>query len=357
MLKSINLSLSTACGCDCIYCPANRGKRIEQKFMSLEVVKKIIDEISSKDFQEKHRVKRIEVGENGDAFLNEDLIKILRYIKFKLPDVMIEISTNFQHFTKEKAQIILDEKLIDVFCCNVDGSDEENYYNTKRIDFQIVKKNILDFLETRQKSKNKPSLCICILTLNSYIRTIHKNFGFYPLKLKDYRLKNVPDDSSIIKKQWKKLLDSKIDRIITYFYLFAWAERDQIICGRINYKKYSCPNLQRIKEEAFIAPDGTWYACCYDSNFELVLGNVVEHNIDNIYSSKNRLAFIEKLEKKEFNEAGGPCRTVNCCQYICGNTIRKIQHIYGSTTIKILKRLKKVASNNILGKKLSKLLD
>lgn len=337
MLKSINLSLSSACGCDCIYCPSDRGRRIEQKFMPFEVVKKIIDEVSSKDFQEKHSVKRIEVGENGDAFLNKDLLKILRYIKFKLPYVRIEIATNFQHFTKEKTQIILNEKLIDVFRANVDGSDEENYYNVRRIDFKIVKKNILDFLEIRQKLENKAPLWICILTLNNYIRTIRKNFGFYPLKLKDYRLKSVSDDSLIIKKQWKRILDSKIDRIIIYFYLFAWAERDQVVWGKINYKEYSCPNLPRIKEEAFIAPDGTWYACCYDSNCELVLGNAVEDSIDNIYSSKNRLAFIEKLEKKEFIEAGGPCRRVNCCQHICGSTIRKI-----------LKRFKDVVSNNLL---------
>ena len=29
--------------------------------------------------------------------------------------------------------------------------------------------------------------------------------------------------------------------------------------------------MSRVTREAFIAPDGTWYACCFDSNNQLVL--------------------------------------------------------------------------------------
>jgi MoaA/NifB/PqqE/SkfB family radical SAM enzyme len=85
MLESVNLSLASACGANCIFCPANRGKRITAKLMPFPVLKKVVDELSSSSFKKKHNVLRIEIGENGDAFLNRDIIKILLYIKKKLP--------------------------------------------------------------------------------------------------------------------------------------------------------------------------------------------------------------------------------------------------------------------------------
>lgn len=340
MLESINLILSSACGADCLFCPSNRGNRIKQKFMSFELVKRIVDEISSKDFKEKYQMKRIEIGENGDAFLNKDIIKILRYIKFKLPEIKIEVFNNFQNFPKDKAEIILSEKLIDSFRCNIDGSNERNYFLVKRIDLKTVTKNLIDFLEVREKLKNESSLTIAVLTLNSYVKMIYKVFGFYPVKLEELKSKKIPDDFFIIKKQWERLLDFKKDKILRSS-ICAWAERDKACNYEINYEKYSCPFLDRIKNEAFIAPSGSWYACCLDSNTELILGNVMTDSIDKIYFSNTRANFIELLEKKEFCKIGGSCKTVNCCQVLSlhpslKNTLKGLIGPYFSTKIKTL---------------------
>ncbi|MGF3555233.1 MAG: radical SAM/SPASM domain-containing protein [Thermoplasmatota archaeon] len=313
MLKSINLSLSSVCGADCLYCPSNRGKKIKQKIMLFEWGKKIIDEISSDDFKKYHNVESIIIGENGDAFLNKDLIKILRYIKSRLPQIRVEIFTNFQNFTEEKAEIILGEKLMDKVYCNIDGYNNQNYYNVKKLDLDKTKYNLINFLKIREKLNVYVPLTFFVLTLNNYIHTIHNNFDFYPTKLKDHNLRNVPDDFSIIKKQLKEILDPKKDNIIKSW-VMGWAEREKFADKNINYKKYSCPNLTRIEEEAFIAPDGTWYACCYDSNNELVLGNVITQSINEIFFSKKRMELIKLLKNKQFEKIGGPCKTVNCCQ-------------------------------------------
>jgi len=283
--------------------------------MSFELVKKIVNEVSSEGFRQKHNIKTFILGENGDAFLNPDIIRILRYIKSKLPEVKIILFTDFQYFSKDKAQIILGGRLINYFYCNIDGSNERNYFLVKKPDFKVVTKNLIDFLEVRRELKNESKLNIIVLTLNHYIKTIRKNFGFYPVKLQGLKYTNIPDDFSIIKKQWKKLLDSEKDKIYKSV-IIGWAERDNVNYQDIDYQKYSCPNLLRLKQEAFIAPDGTWYACCFDSNNELVLGNVMIESIDKIYSGQIRINLVERLEKKEFDKINGPCRTVNCCQAI-----------------------------------------
>jgi radical SAM protein with 4Fe4S-binding SPASM domain len=315
MLEAINLSLSSACGADCLFCPTDRGKRIKQKIMPFDIVKRIIDEISSKEFKSYHCIKKIELGENGDAFLNREFIKILRYIRLKVPEVRMEIYNNFQHFTRQQAEIILKDRLIDSFHLNIDGSNAKNYYEVKRLDFPNTMKNLSDFLEIREKLDIDSPLTVHILTLHHFISSIYDQFGFLPGKVEDPALAEVPDDFAVIKKQVEQMLNMKKDTIVKPP-VFAWSEREQIDTSQLDYERYSCPLLSRVETQAFIAPNGDWYACCYDSNYQLVLGNVTEQSINEIYYSEKRKNLLRLLKEKQFTVIGGPCLTVNCCQPI-----------------------------------------
>lgn len=338
MLKSINLSLSSACGADCIYCPKIRAKRIRQKLMPFDITKGIIDEISSVEFKSHHYIQKIELGENGDAFLNKEFIKILRHIKQELPEVKTELYNNFQYFYKEEAEVILKEGLVDSFHVNIDGSNESNYYMVKKLDLGNTDRNLTNFLEIRNRLNSDASLTVHILTLHNYINTIYQNFGFLPSKLNGPSLLNIPDDFETIKKQILYRLDKKKDMIVKSS-TFAWSERKKIDVESLDYSKYVCPLLNRIENEAFITPNGTWYACCYDSNNELVLGNVINQSIDEISNSNKRKEFIQLLKDKKFAEIGGPCKTVVCCQRygsaeiwpqkrkIINNLMRKLKRI------------------------------
>ncbi|MBU2634602.1 MAG: radical SAM protein [Nanoarchaeota archaeon] len=316
-LKSIDLALSSACGANCIFCPTNRGKRIKQKIMPFKYAEKIINEVSQ-DFE----IQRVSVGENGDAFLNQDIIKILRLIKLKLPNTKTTLSTNFQNFTPDKIDIILRERLIDEFSCNIDGSNEQNYFNTKRLNYKNTMNNLAYFLETRKKLKHYPPLNVYVITFHRYLHTIYNNFKFYPSKLKGFNIKKllkIPDDFLIIKRQLEKILNTQKDTV-TEVRPLAWAEREQFIekygTDKINYKKYPCPLFPSIPNQAFIAPDGSWYMCCLDSNTEIVFGNVIKQSVKEVYHSPKRKELIKMLQNREYTRIGGPCKTVNCCQFI-----------------------------------------
>jgi len=282
--------------------------------MPLSLVKRIVDEVSSDEFRKSHEIVRFECGENGDAFLNPAIIDILRYIRASLPKCEIEIFTNFQNLTKDKSKIILEEGLLDKIGTNIDGHDEHYFFNVKGIDLHTVRRNILDFLEIRKELHSNIRLNIYSITLSQYIDTIKNNFGFYPVNMRKMDLKKIHDDFSLIQTQWGEILDPQRDSLVRYDKVYAWAERKKINVDDIDYRKYSCPLLNRIKQEAFIAPDGTWYACCYDSNYELVLGNVNDAPIQKLFYNDKRQELIKLLENKEFHRINGPCRTVNCCQ-------------------------------------------
>jgi hypothetical protein len=160
-------------------------------------------------------------------------------------------------------------------------------------------------------------LNIQVLTLNAYVSAIHKNFGFYPSKWKGEVTSLAEDEFSVIKEKYMAMLDTERGRdSLVRSPVFGWAERESIDVSNVDYRKYSCPALQsgRIYDEAFIAPDGTWYACCYDSNNELVLGNVMTQTLDEVFHGHARYRLIEMLGQKRFMEVGGPCKTVMCCQ-------------------------------------------
>jgi hypothetical protein len=286
--------------------------------MPLELARRIVDEVASESFSQKHTVTRFEVGENGDAFLNKDFVPILRYIRKQLPHVKIEFFTNFQHFTKDKSSIFLCERLIDNLICNIDGGSSADYFAAKRIPYERVKEHIVDFLQLRKELKMAVPLTMQILTADYYIKTVQQNLGADPLRLigPEKQCSSNARNIRSIKAEWQGILDPGQDRIAPSTSIFAWAERAGVDTTKLNYDNYSCPLLRRVKEEAFIAPDGSWYACCYDSNYELALGNVGEETIDTIFCSETRRQLIHMLERKEFVEIGGPCKTVNCCQSI-----------------------------------------
>lgn len=319
MLRSINISASSICGANCIFCPTDRGNNIKEKLMNFDLFKKIIDEVSSDTFKYRHEVNTVAIGENGDAFMNKNIIEMLRYVKLKLPDMKLILYSNFQNFKEEQMEIITEEKLASTIRTNIDGFDAENYFYAKKLKLEDTDRKIKLFIEKRKKFSSDISLSISVLTLNRYITSIKNNFGFYPAKMTDSKCLTKKDDFEIIKQKYTKILDNKIDKIFKIYGTFGWAERNQFDPEKIDYKKYACPNLMRIKNEAFIAPDGTWYACCFDSANQLKMGNLNQSSLDEIYNSENRKKFIKLLEGRQFNKIGGPCFTVNCCQILDSN--------------------------------------
>jgi radical SAM protein with 4Fe4S-binding SPASM domain len=311
-LLSVNLSLSSACGADCIYCPAGRGKRIQKQVMSYGVAKIIIDEITSIPFYEKWKTIQMQIGENGDCFINKNTIDILRYIKKRRPDIKLFAFTNLENFSTEKMEIVCAENLLDFIAFNFDGSSEETFFGVKRLSKKYLDERLPILLELRERHNANFILQVQMLTMKHYIKAVELAFGRLPARLKDLSLVTTEDDSDEIRKQIQPMLreGDRFGRSVPYF----WAEREAEAGTRLEYEKYDCPLIGRICHEAFIAPDGTWYACCFDGKNELALGNVVETSVEAVAEGQQRREFVDALINKRFGEIGGPCATVHCCQ-------------------------------------------
>jgi len=305
MITSLNICLTYKCSANCIFCPNDRGECDTTKtgFMDIETMHKVID--GARD----NNIKQIIIGENGDAFLHPNFMINLKYIKKQLLNTKIILFTNFLTSTAEQWSEIISDKLVDHVVCNIDSIDPEQYKLAKNADFFKMWENFTAFILIRaaMHKYNDISLEINVLDPVVYTQTLDNSFLQIKKDIDDkwiYLENKTTQTINIL----KYLLTEKdcVQGILPCF----WAERDKIK-GFLDNN--FCPQLKRVETEAFIAPDGTWYACCLDSKNELRLGNIHDMSLAEIEISSGRLKLIQQLREGKFVEIGSPCNTVVCC--------------------------------------------
>jgi MoaA/NifB/PqqE/SkfB family radical SAM enzyme len=283
--------------------------------MPWETAKKLIDEASDNSFP--WNIKHITLSENGEAIYNPDFLKIARYTRNKFPSAIISSLSNFGMMTKSLSAAIIQEKLLDTMTINIDGHDSTSYKAVKGISFRSVLRNFKNFMKLRARYYPELKVKINVMPAAEYTLTVTTVLGHLPEQVKN----NVPySDLSLVKDMLSKHIDIKNDLYLDISKSKSgfWAERNllrnKIVKSPVDQSKLNCPLLDRVKSQAFIAPNGDWYACCLDDNNDLVLGNVNSQSLVDIHNSQVRKEFINKLENHMFEEIGYPCNTVVCCE-------------------------------------------
>ncbi len=294
------------------FLPQQPWKSIPTRLMAVDTVAKIVKEIKELNATKKHEISIIYIHEQGDPFLNPNIMEILELIKNVLPDINVVLFTNFQLITPERSEIILKKKLINTWYTNIDGY-KQSYYKVKGINFDKVIANLRSFIKNRDIYYPELSLTVYAITYKSYVKTIKKRLGFTPIKAKGSHLFLRDNYHRTANYLLREVVNPNLDRVIRAG-ISGYAEREKIDIGKIDYTKYICPFIDTVKHSAIIAPDGTWYACCLDSKNEMKLGNVLETSIDDIYNSDKRLMLLSDLDNKNFTKIGGPCRTIPACE-------------------------------------------
>jgi hypothetical protein len=283
--------------------------------MPIELAKKIVDEVSDPEFRRIQGTQAFILGENGDLFFNKSCLDIMRYIRVKCPTIRIIIFTNFQNANQTILEAIHKEKLVDFVNCNIDSVNEDIYQKIKGIDLNNVLSNLKLFFDLRRQYGSNIPVQIYSITLYTYIKAVRDHLGILPAKADRCLGEMIYDDFDMTRAYLEKLIDPTRDQIVKVDKVMCWAEREGV-SNDIDYAKYRCTNLGRIMREAFIAPNGDWYICCYDAKNEVVLGNVGKESLQSIFFSAKRMTILNHLENQRFPLVGGPCCTVNCCQFV-----------------------------------------
>jgi len=282
---ALNLSLSVLCQGRCIYCPNERGKGITPPFMPLELAKKIIDEAKEENLNGIFRF-----SENGEGLLNKEFLKIYEYCRKTLPLSKSILYTNMALLNKEIGLKLLTLGL-DELHLNVDGASKITYESTKKLNFETLKKNLHDFIDTRQRMEKPCKIHIWILTAKKYFE-----------KVEGINI-SLPDDTSKVIEYWEPFLkENDIFSIVDRPY--RWAQRERVKTPKTN----PCGKLSKIVRECLIGPNGDIYLCCLDYQQKCVIGNIADTSIKKIWNSDRRRNLLNLLEMGRFDIIGDPCK-------------------------------------------------
>lgn len=300
MIKSLNVSLTSRCSAQCIFCPTDRGECNEKILMESDTFDTIIEHINNNE------TEQIVIGENGDAFIHPKIMTYLHTIKHISPNTKIVLFTNFQTSTEAQWQEIIEHQLVDKVITNIDSINPERYEQTKNADFFKMWQNFTAFLQYRiiHDKQHEIPIEVNILDPKTYKDT------FKEVTHKDILPEITGPDTTELTMKFIKFLLTQHDVVQSVLPCF-WAERHRF--GKHANLNDKCPQLSRVETEAFIASDGTWYACCLDSKNELRLGNINEQSLADIAKGEKRQILLKQLRNKQFEQIGSPCNTVDCC--------------------------------------------
>lgn len=282
--ESLNLGLSAICQAKCIYCPSERGNGIKPPFMPFQLAKKVVDEASEENFQ-----GIVRFSENGEALLNKDFFSIFQYCRKMLPASRFVLYTNMALVDKITGQNLLASKL-DELNLNIDGASAATYEAAKELDFETLKKNLHDFIDSREKLGTVCRIHIDILTAHKYMAKVEGKHI------------DLPDDTMEVIKYWKPLL-AKNDIISVVDKPYKWALREKMKTP----KTIPCRKISKVVRECLIGPNGNVYLCCLDYQQKCVIGNVNSKSIKEIWSSSRRTTLLRLLGEFRFEEIGEPC--------------------------------------------------
>ena len=315
-LTSLNFALSNRCNAKCIWCPTTRG--IKSNFdMDTELVYKIVDEVSSKEFP--YKLKTIHISENGEALYHKDFVDIVRYIKRKLPDARLDMLSNFGLMSKKVAKVLTEEKIFDTIQVNIDGHDEHSYRAVKGIPFKSVMKNLKYFLEYRRDYNPELDFKINVMPAFEYTATVYYALGENPEQVKPGQAVPFSTYDMVCQSLLDHLGSELYDSLTTIKHSKPglWAERDKFKkLGFDPEQNLKCPMVDVLEQSIYVAPNGDYYACCLDDNNDLVLGNLKDNTVLELWHSQDRIQFVDDLKAQSFEKIGYPCNTVCACQTI-----------------------------------------
>ena len=282
-LKWINFEFSSGCNLRCKWCTLDHSKK--KIFMSERILEKCLKELSkNKDFS----LERIDLHNAGETLLHPKLELMLSTIaKWKRRikgQPTIHLLTNAVLLTEEKTKKILENEVVDEVRFSVDGGTGEAYEEIRfGAKWEIVKKNILNFLELN-KNKVRTEI-ICMIPEDKPLTLEWMDADFRDL------LKKV--DRMDLRRPYNWDGSKKLDLKNPFL-----EQSNGQVC------KFLLKNL-------VVLPNGDVTVCCADLNSRGVVGSLKKNSLEEIFLSQKRFGMLNLFFK-------GLKKDIELCKYCAG---------------------------------------
>lgn len=274
-LTLINLETYNVCNLRCKMCTYSNMTR-KKVLMSMDLFKKIIDDSVA------NNVKEVSLNFICEPLLDPLLFERIKYAKSK--GLTVTFNSNGCLLTEEKIDALLDTGLDSVWF-SLDAITKETYEKI-RIggDFEKAKNNIIKLIEKRnQKGIEKPSITVSFVTQKDNYQEISKFKSF-----------------------WKECADNVH---------IGWINpmgKEGVSNAELELKgsRYLYP-CRPIFHEMTVMSNGKVVLCCVDYDGSIVLGDLNEQTISEIWNSDK----IKKIREVHISGHGDEiklCRDTKC---------------------------------------------
>jgi hypothetical protein len=252
----------------------------------------------------------IQTSGNGETFLNPNYIDYIRRLKQDFPNSPRWIYNNFSLLDEEMANIIIRENLFDKVHVTIDSMVPWVYERAKNLNFSTMLSNLSYFLKA-----NAGQIPVTILynDVRRYYEHCQNVIGMRPARdlFTDKELASVEldDQYDLIKEFFSDYGPVNMCRINPCL----WGEREQAPPD----PTAPCPKINVIEQVAWVLPDGSITACCYDDRQrDWVVGNIHDEHILDIFNGERRAAAIERIKTRDHTDY--PCTNPRCCSFGTG---------------------------------------
>jgi len=250
------------CNASCIMCPYRdiiKDKNVPKGYMKPELFYKIIDECS------KYNVKKISPYLMNGPLLDENMFNYIKYIRKKMPKAVININSNGFALTKEKAEKLAETGIHRVVF-SVHGISEKKYKKITGLDLKTVLENIDYYLSL--KKKNNTSVEITGITEWFTDEELKKWVDYW----------NKRNVKLIYRNLHSRAKNVKVPEVISKMQKFGKTKgtKDKI---------YGCTHREGTNKMDIMF-NGDVVLCCMDWYRSVVLGNVNNDSLYNIWNSE-----------------------------------------------------------------------
>ena len=302
-ISEIELNFSNKCPANCFICSEIHGSG-NIPLMTQEVFNVTVKQLKTIDFD------TIQVGGDGDAFMNPNFIPYLRELKRAFPGKLIVFYSSFLLYTKEKTDIIISGGLINRQFTRIDSIDPVVFKKSTGIALQKVFENIEYFV----KSNRGTEFYIGYSSIPQYYRKCRTLLNKLPLKspFTQKEVDMLPDEFEDIKEYFNKI---PTRRPIIFYRInqSLWGERRDSKTKREEIMP--CPKLAEglFNHTIWICPDGRIGVCPYDnSQSDFTVGSILQDALYDIWTGDKRKQILENIKNRVYKDY--PCNNPKCCK-------------------------------------------
>ncbi|MBU1626195.1 radical SAM protein [bacterium] len=270
----INIEPTNICNLKCTICSLDKIRKPE--YMDFDLFKEIVDKAAN------FGIVEVRLFLAGEPLLHKKLPEMIRYAKTK--ELLTTIHTNATKLTEDLGRSLIESGL-DILSISFHGEDKEEYENIMvGAKFDRVHENVISFLNLKKEINSIRSV--------SKIRLKCKPEVFIQV------VKATPQHSLTLSKNFEKRFEGlPVNRFIVLSpHNWAGEIKHQWNAARRNYY-YRC---QFLYQSMSVAVNGDVFSCCGDLNGRMIIDNVKNKTLKEIWHSDKFCEMRKNLKNGNF---------------------------------------------------------